>query len=139
MGGSGSMNPGSPAGPGGNGSAGAANDAMIVIKVDANKLPKAADLRAHLFPSTLSISVADQEIRFISRGAFPDLTMVIGAIPAAGMMPPIPMLNRTQQAEPGTAPGAAGDTATAPAGGQPGAPSGPQPGGRGGGRGRRPQ
>jgi hypothetical protein len=139
MGGSGSMNPGSPAGPGVNGSAGASNDAMIVIKVDANKLPKAADLRAHLFPSTLSISVADQEIRFISRGAFPDLTMVIGAIPAAGMMPPIPMLNRTQQAEPGTGPGAAGDTATAPAGGQPGAPSGPQPGGRGGGRGRRPQ
>jgi hypothetical protein len=111
---------------------------MIVIKVDANKLPKAADLKAQLFPSTFSISVADQEIRFISRGAFPDLTMVIGTIPAAGMLPPMPMLNRTQQAEPGSAPG---DTATAPAGGQPqpGVPSGPQPGGRGGGRGRRPQ
>jgi hypothetical protein len=137
MGGSGAMNAGGPAGPGGNGSAGAANDAMIVIKVDANKLPKAADLKAHLFPSTFSISVADQEIRFISRGAFPDLTMVIGAIPAAGMLPPMPMLNRTQQAEPSTAPGAAADTATAPApaGGQPGAPRG----GRGGGRGRRPQ
>jgi hypothetical protein len=138
MGGSGSMEPGGPAGPGGNGSAGAANDAMIVIKVDANKLPKAADLKAQLFPSTFSISVADQEIRFISRGAFPDLTMVIGTIPAAGMLPPMPMLNRIQQAEPGSAPG---DTATAPAGGQPqpGVPSGPQPGGRGGGRGRRPQ
>ena len=44
--------------------------AMIMIKVDSDKLPKAGDLKAHLFPATFSIQVADQEIRFISRRPF---------------------------------------------------------------------
>ena len=134
------MSPGGPAGPGGNGSASAANEAMIVIKVDSDKLPKAADLRAHLFPTTFSISVADQEIRFVSRGAFPDLTSVIGVIPAAGMMPHLPMLDRLQQAPTGdAAQAAAGEATPAPAapGGQPGGRQGLRPGGRPGGRGGR--
>ncbi len=113
-GGPGSMSQGGSAGPGGNGSAGAANDAMIVIKVDSDKLPKAADLRAHLFPTTFSISVADQDIRFVSRGAFPDLSLAIGVVPAAGMMPPLPMSDRTEQAQPGAAPGSVGETTPAP-------------------------
>jgi hypothetical protein len=132
MGGSGSMRPGGSAGPAGTGSAGAANEAMIVIKVDPDKLPKAADLKSHLFPATFAISVADQEIRFVSRGAFPDLSMVIGVIPAAGMLPPLPMFDRTQQAQAGAAPDAAGETAPAPA--APGGPRGGGPGMRPGGR-----
>ena len=121
--GPGSMNPGGSGGPGGNGSSGGANDSMIVVKVDADKLPKAAELKAHLFPATFSISVADQEIRFVSRVAFPDLSMVIGVIPAAGMMPPLPMLNQTPPAQADAAPGQAGETTP---------PPGPGAGGRGG-------
>ena len=139
MGGSGSMSPGGAGGPGGNGAAGAATESMIVLKVDSDKLPKAADLKAHLFPTTFSISVAEQEIRFVSRGAFPDLSMIIGVIPAAGMMPRLPMLDRTQQAQPGAAPGTPGDATPAPAapGDQSGGRQGLRPGGRPGGRGGR--
>jgi hypothetical protein len=136
MGGPGAMSPGGSPGPGGNSSAGTANDSMIVLKVDSDKLPKAADLRAHLFPTTFSISVADQEIRLVSRGAFPDLSMVIGVIPAAGMLPPLPIFNQIPQAQPG----APGETTPAPAGpgGQPGVPPGiQQPGMRPRGPGRR--
>ena len=66
----GSMSPGLE-GPGGNGSSGAANDAMIVIKVDPDKLPKAADLKAQLFPRYLLRSAwrtrrsgSSREVRF---------------------------------------------------------------------------
>ena len=62
----------------------ATSDSMIVLKVDADKLPKAADLKAQIFPTTFSISLADGEIRFVSRGAFPDLSVLIGTIPVAG-------------------------------------------------------
>jgi hypothetical protein len=106
---------------------------MIIIKVDADKLPKAGDLKAHLFPATFAIQVADQEIRFISRTAFPDLSVLVGMIPALGMMPRPPMVDQV----PGAQPGATAEGAT---GGQPGAapaaPGGP-PGGPPGPRGRR--
>jgi hypothetical protein len=72
--------------PGGN-AANSLSDSMIVLSVDPEKLPKAADLKEHIFPTTWTISPAEGEIRFITRGAFPDLSMLIGAIPAIGMSP----------------------------------------------------
>ncbi len=48
---------------------------MIQFKIDADKLPKADDLKTYLFASTLSVTVSDQDIRFVSRGAFPNLAI----------------------------------------------------------------
>src|SRR5262249_61663189 len=68
--------------------AGSSNDdSMLVFKVDSEKLPKAADLKAFLFPSTLCITVSDNEIRLISRGAFPDLSLPNGLAPIASALP----------------------------------------------------
>ena len=83
---------------------------MIVIKVDPDKLPKASDLKAQLFPATLSVHVSDQDLRFITRTAFPDLSVLVGTIPAFGMMP-MPVI-------PGATPGASNAGA---AGGDPSA------------------
>jgi hypothetical protein len=60
---------------------------MIVLKVDADKLPSASDLKTHLFPATLSVTVTDPEIRFITRGAFPDLSLPLSLASAGSMMP----------------------------------------------------
>jgi hypothetical protein len=115
------------------GTAGSAEESMIVLKVDADKLPKAADLKARIFPSTLAISPAKSEIRFVSRSAFPDLSLLVGAIPAAGMLPGA----ASQPGPPGTgAPGSADSSANAPGAG---APKDRQPATRSGGPpGRRP-
>jgi hypothetical protein len=128
--GSGGGPPGNPAAPG---SGATENDGMIIIKVDSDKLPKASDLKSHLFPTTLSIQVADQEIRFISRSAFPDPSVLIGMVPAFGMMPKLPIFDQIPTAPPGAAAdAAAGQTTTAPAapGAQPQGPPGGRPGGR---------
>src|SRR5207302_1331838 len=54
----GSMGMGAPGGPGGQGARspggpGSPEDAMVAIKVDPGKLPKAEDLKALMFPSIL--------------------------------------------------------------------------------------
>ena len=131
--GPGSMSPGGSAGPGGTVRPAPPNDAMIVIKVDADKLPKAADLKAHLFPTTFAISVADQEIRFVSRGAFPDLSVLIGMVPAVGMMPAVTDA-RSDAAGTAGAARTAGDARRRPATRR--RTAGRRPGGRPGGRGR---
>ena len=64
--------------PAGNSAGGTTTDDMIVLKVDADKLPSASDLKAHLFASTLSVTVSDPEIRVVTRGAFPDLSLPHG-------------------------------------------------------------
>ncbi len=110
-------------------------DSAIIFNIDAEKLPKAADLKSFLFPSTLSIAVTDQDIRIVSREAFPDFASFFSALPAAGMMPGVQKLvDQSTKASAATA---------APAAAAPAAPS--PPGGRGGpatkgglpGRGRR--
>jgi hypothetical protein len=119
---------------GNSGAPGSDNDAMIVIKVDSDKLPKAGDLKAHLFPATLSVQGTDQEIRFVSRTAFPDPSVLIGMIPAFGMIPTPPGLSGLPGAPTG-APAAGGGTPAGPAAGsQPGGPGAPgAPGGGPGG------
>jgi hypothetical protein len=111
-GGFGNPPPGSP----NNGSA--TNDSMVVLKVDADKLPKAGDLKAHLFPSTYAISSSDAEIRFTLREAFPNLSVPIGLAPMAGMIPGLqPLIDRLLPGQPPA------DAGTAAAGAKPGAPA----------------
>ena len=64
--------PGAPGaqGPGGTASA---ESAMIQLKVDPAKLPKAEDLRALMFPGTTAVTVDDQAIRLVTRESFPNL------------------------------------------------------------------
>ena len=101
---------------------------MIVIKVDPDKLPKASDLRAQLFPATLSVQVSDQDLRFITRTAFPDLSVLVSVIPAFGMMPTPPILGGAPGAA--TAGAAGTDPSAAPAAsGAPNQGSGGRPGG----------
>jgi len=98
-------------------------DSMLVLKIDSDKLPKAADLKAHLFPSTLSIAVSDQDVRFVSRGAFPNLSLSTSLAPIAGAMPSLPAL-LDRLLKPAQAPAAS----PAPAAGDPASGAGPQTG-----------
>jgi hypothetical protein len=128
MGSSAMSNPGSAAAK----ASGGAADSMIVIKVDADKLPKAADLRTNLFPATFAIDVNDQHIRFVSRSAFPDFSGLIGMVPALGMMPPVPGLDYMPGMPAGTGtPGTTAQAAAAPPAptAAPGAPAAGKPGG----------
>ena len=95
-----------------------------MFNIDAAKLPKASDLKSFLFPSTVTISVTDQDIRIVSREAFPDLGSLINALPVAGMTPggkalvnsaKAPVAGQTPDAAAPGGPGAAG-AATPPAG-----------------------
>jgi len=57
------MGMGAQGGPGGQGARssggpGSPEDAMVAIKVDPGKLPKAEDLKALMFPSTLAVAAA---------------------------------------------------------------------------------
>jgi hypothetical protein len=70
--------PGGPGAPGGAPAAGGNNppspgDGTIELKVDADKLPQAEAIRSRLFLTTVSIDVTDQEIRLVTRKAFPNL------------------------------------------------------------------
>ncbi len=114
---------------------------MIIFQIDSDKLPNSADLKALVFPSTYSISVTDNDVRFVSREAFPDVSVPIGLVPLAFVMPAVQAelakLGGAQQpaaAAAGSQPGAA-TPGQRPAGAQP--PAGGTPG-RGGFRGRRP-
>jgi hypothetical protein len=117
------------------------DDSMVVLKVDADKLPKAEDLKAFLFPGTLCLTVSDQEIRLVSRQAFPDLSLpnslapIAGAVPAisalfSGITPGEPNASTSPEAtgSPG-APGAARTSAGGPAGGVAPKSKGGTPGG----------
>jgi hypothetical protein len=146
--GSGAAGPGGPgaAGPGGPGPGGPAADgnnnngipadAMVELKVDSDKLPKAEDLRSRYFLSTIAIAVADQDIRLITREAFVSQTdMALSGVSVALLLPAVQAARaaarRAQEANQ-----AAAEAAQAPAAGPgPGAagPAGPgRPGGAGG-------
>ncbi len=131
---------GSPASPG------AASDSMVVLKVESDKLPKTADLKGFLFASTLAVTVTDQDIQLVSRGAFPNLSLPIDLVPVAAVMPALQSVfermsqaGAANEAAPGSTPPAA---AAQPggAGAAPGAaPGQSQPGGSGNRRGGRPR
>jgi hypothetical protein len=120
--------------PGGSGS----DPSSFTFKIDADKLPKSSDLKPLVFPSMRSISVTNEDIRFVSRAAFPDLSVPIGLVPLAFVMPSIRAALDKLPAAPGP------DAQAAGAGAQPAAPAAgarepakskmQQPGGR---RGRR--
>ena len=79
---------GGPGGAGGNADQAAA-PAMIQFNIDPSKLPKADDLRARMFPSTFSVVVDDQEVRLVSRTAFPNLLSPAGGIGIALVLPAV--------------------------------------------------
>ena len=143
-GGSGGSGP--PGAPGLNTSAGAggSQDAMIQLKVDPGKLPKAEELKALMFPSTLAVVVDDTSIRLISRESFPNVVsgLGIGAAFASGFVPAfnaaranamaaagVPPGQSAPAAAPGNLPGAAQPPAAT---GGPAMPGGPRGFGRGG-------
>jgi hypothetical protein len=134
--------PRGPANPGAPGSTGtAATESMIVLKVEPEKLPKASDLKAHLFPSTWAITVADKEIRFVSRTAFPDISSLIGGAPVLSALPGTQAQLKALQAAPPAAATPGAGTTDAAATGQPASPDSSKDAptsGRGPRRGRRP-
>jgi hypothetical protein len=118
------------------GTPGSPGELAIVFNIDAEKLPKASDLKSHVFPSTIAISVTDQDIRIVSREAFPDFAALVGALPVAAMMPGVQAMvelskaadkGQTQGASTGTPP--SGTPAAAPPGGAAGKKAA-APGGR---------
>jgi hypothetical protein len=83
-----------------------------VLTVDSEKLPKADDLKSHLFASTLVASATDREIRITARGAFPNLSLLVDFVPVAAVTPAMQsLLERIKSAE------TAGTSATPTAGG----------------------
>jgi hypothetical protein len=127
------------AGPGAPGTTPAA--AMIEIKVDPSKLPKAEELKALMYPGMLAIAVDDQSIQIVSRDSFPNLVGGVagGAVGTALLLPAIQSARRAAEEAAaraaGGAPGqqppgapAAGANNPAPAPGA--APAGPQGPGR---------
>jgi len=139
---------GSPGAPAPNASAGAggSQDAMIQLKVDAAKLPKAEELKALMFPSTLAVVVDDTSIRLVSRESFPNIVsgLSMGAIGGALLAPAVQVARDRARAAAGMPPDQAAPAPTAgnlPAAAQPPAAVGgqSQPGGpRGRGRMGRP-
>ena len=146
----GSGPPGAPA-PNTSAAEGGSQDAMIQLKVDAAKLPKAEELKALMFPSTLAVVVDDTSIRLVSRESFPNVVsgLGMGAAFAGGFVPAFNAARARALAAAGVPPGQA---APAPAPGNPpaaaqppaagagparmGGPRGPGRGGRPGGGGR---
>ncbi len=135
-------------------STGSTPESAIVFNIDAEKLPKSGDLKAYLFPSTLAISVSDQDVRIVSRGAFPDFSSLVNLAPIAGMMPAarslLDLSKLAGESQGPNAPGAPAGAAAQPAsgaagasrpgGGPPAATSKPGlPGGRRGGNGPAPR
>src|SRR5262249_55966516 len=57
-------------GAGGNNAPDIPADAMVELKVDSDKLPKADDLRSRYFLSTFALTVNDQDVRIVTREAF---------------------------------------------------------------------
>jgi hypothetical protein len=140
----GSGPPGAPA-PNTSATEGGSQDAMIQLKVDAAKLPKAEELKALMFPSTLAVVVDDTSIRLVSRESFLNVVsgLGMGAAFASGFVPAFNAARARALAAAGVPPGQAAPT---PAPGNPpaagagrarmGGPRGPGRGDRPGGGGR---
>ncbi len=142
--------PGAPA-PNSSAAAGGSQDAMIQLKVDPAKLPKAEELEALMFPGTMAVVVDDTSIRLVTRESFPNVVsgLGMGAVFASVFVPAINAARASAQAAAGVPPGQAAPT---PASGNPpaaaqlpaagagpprmGGPRGPGRGGRPGGGGR---
>jgi hypothetical protein len=150
--------PGFPGAPGMGGPGqgpGSTEGSMIQIKVEPDKLPKADDLKALMFPWTFSVAADDAAVQFVTRQSFPDLAVGTGAGAglAAVLTPAVVSARKAARAaqeakeakaaeaagnQPGNQPGAQqpGRPGFGGPGGQPGFGPAGRPGG-GGGRGRR--
>jgi hypothetical protein len=103
---------------------GSSGDAALVLNFDAEKLPKSGDLKSYLFPSTVAISVTEEDIQIVSRAAFPDLSALVGALPVAAMMPGVQaMVDLSKLADKSPTNGAAGTGTPQPAATPPGGPA----------------
>jgi hypothetical protein len=103
------------AAPAGNAAPGSGSDEPIVLKVDADKLPKAEDLESRLFPSTLAINVTEQDLRLTWRGAFLDLALPIELAPLLASLPAVQKLRdrlQEMQTAAAAAPAAEGASST---------------------------
>jgi hypothetical protein len=124
--------------------AGGSQDAMIQLRVDAAKLPKAEELKALMFPGTLAVVVDDTLIRLVSRESFPNVIseLGMGTIGGALLAPAVQAARASARAAAGVPPGQAAPTPAAgnlsavaqppAAGGGPSRPGGPRGSGRGG-------
>jgi hypothetical protein len=131
-------------GPGTSGESKSSGDDNVQLKVDADKLPKADDLKKLLSPSVAFISLSDEEVRFTTRTAFPNLGLPIELAPLLASTPlgqrirealaPAQSQASNSEQSSATNAGASAGPATAPPGGQTG--SAP-PNSPGRGRGRR--
>ena len=133
----GSGPPGAPA-PNTSAAEGGSQDAMIQLKVDPAKLPKAEELKALMFPSTLAVVVDDTSIRLVSRESFPNVVsgLGMGAAFASGFVPAFNAARARALAAAGVPPGQAAPT---PAPGNPPAAAQPPAAGRAGTNGRSPR
>ena len=88
---------------------------MIQLKVDPAKLPKAEELKALMFPSTLAVVVDDTSIRLVSRESFPNVVsgLGMGAAFANGFVPAFNAARARVLAAAGVRPGQAAPTARA--------------------------
>jgi len=132
-------------GPTATGSSTSGDDDMVQLKVDGDKLPRADDLKKQLSASIAFISVSDEEVRFTSRVAFPNLGLPIRLAPLLASTPTAqrireslaPAQNSSADQTSAAASGAGAGATSTPPPGQPGAPPSGQPGRRGGAGGRR--
>src|SRR5208283_817661 len=113
--------PGAPA-PNTSAAAGGSQDAMIQLKVDPAKLPKAEELKALMFPATLAVVVDDTSIRLVSRESFPDFVSGLG-MGTAFASAFVPAFNAARARALGAA-GAPSGPANVPGAGEPPAASG---------------
>src|SRR5262249_43091581 len=138
--------------PGGTNTPGSAADAMVELKVDPDKIPKAEEIRSRLFLSTLALAVSDQDIRLTQRRAFPNvftcslariggLTAVlawrpggIGGLTGAMAGPQAAQAQAGGPAQPGATPGRFGGPGAPPPGPEAGPPGGGMRRGPGGGQ-----
>ncbi len=142
--------PGAPA-PNTSAAEGGSQDAMIQLKVDPAKLPKAEQLKALMFPATMAVVVDDTSIRLVSRESFPNVVsgLGMGAAFASVFLPAINAARARALAAAGVPPGQTAPTpapGNLPAAAQPpaagaaparmGGPRGPGRGGRPGGGGQ---
>jgi hypothetical protein len=119
--------------------AGAPADAMVQLKVDPAKLPKAEELKALMFPATWAVAVDDQSVRLVGREAFPSVMGSVGggAVLTSLLLPAYQVARaRAEAAATGAAPpGQPGAAVQPPAVAPPASP--PAAPGRGGPPGRR--
>jgi len=130
---------GGPPGGGEGDAAKSAANSELKFNIEPDKMPKADELRAKMFPGTVAVTSDDQEIKIVTRDSFPDVLSATasGSVGTAMLLPAVQAArNAARRAAAGALPpgGGAGGAAAPPATGTPpAAPGSPSPGRRAGG------